>query len=106
MNRHVGAELVRAHHRALELFSAMNRSAPGISSFDAERHHADDRGRAAEVEHGEGLLGGRLDADGLEAVVDAAAGELLTASTRRRPRAALTTCGGAELLGVSSFSAR
>jgi hypothetical protein len=43
----------------------------------ADRDHADDVGRAAAAQHLERLLGGGLQADGLEAVVDAAAGQLL-----------------------------
>ena len=59
----------------------------------AERDHADDGRRAALAQHVERLLGGRLQPDRLERVVDAAAGEL------DAPRATASVVGRVDDIG-------
>ena len=73
--RHVHREAVRAHQRALDALLAQE---VGAAQFDvhARRDHADHIGRATAAQHAPGLLDRGLQADGLEAVVHAAAGHL------------------------------
>ena len=73
--RHVDAEPVRAHVGALELLLHEELEAVDLDAL-AERDHADHGGGAALAEHVERLLRGGREADRLERVVDAAAGEL------------------------------
>ncbi len=70
-----------------------------------DRHDAEDGGRAALVDHREGLLGRRLLADRLEAVVDAGAaarGERADSGDRILG-GRVDDVGGAELLGARAW---
>ena len=74
--RHVDAEPVRAHVRALSFFSNSS-STPGISTLSPTGIiPMTDRG-AALAKHAERLLGRGRQADGLERVVHPASGQLL-----------------------------
>ena len=70
---------------------------PSICDLLAERDHADDGGGAALAQHVERLLRGRVEADRLERVVDAAAGEL-DDGEHRIGRGRVDDVGGAERL--------
>ena len=83
------------------LRSAQQVHAPDLERLVA-RDHADDRRRAADVEHPERLLGRRLGADRLEAVVDAAAGELAHRADDVVDLAGVDGLGGAERLRPTS----
>ena len=73
--RHVDAEPVRAHVRALEPLLQQELEPVDLDPL-AERDHADHGRGAAFAEHVERLLRGRDEPDRLERVVDATAGEL------------------------------
>src|SRR5579862_5076715 len=68
--RHVLAEVVRAHRRALHALLAQE---VGAVQFDlgAERDHADDGGNTTGAEHGKRLLRGDLGAEHLERILHA-----------------------------------
>src|SRR5438552_7704716 len=68
--RHVDLEAVAAHAAALDLLLAQEHR-PVQLDLLAHRDHADDGGGAAGLEAVEALLGGDLEADGLERIVDA-----------------------------------
>ena len=70
--RHVDAEMVRAHRRALDLALAQEIEAVQFDLL-AERNHADDGRGAAGRQHRERLLGGLLAAQHLERMMHAAA---------------------------------
>ena len=72
--RHVDAEMVGAHRRALDLALAQEIEAVQLDLL-AERDHADDGRGAAGRQHRKGLLGGFLAAQHLEGMMHAAAGE-------------------------------
>jgi hypothetical protein len=63
---HVDAEPVRSHVGALDLLLGQEREARQLDAV-ADRDHADDGGAASRLQHAEGLLGGDLEADRLEA---------------------------------------
>src|SRR4051794_22889720 len=96
--RDVLAELVRAHHRALQLALGQQIRPADLDAHTA-RDHADDGGGAADVGHAVGLLGRLLQPDGLEAVVDAAARHALHLGHHVVDRLGVHDVGGAELAG-------
>src|SRR5712692_6995219 len=69
--RHVLAEPVGAHVRALQLLLEEKLDSVDLD-VDTERDHADDGGGPTLLYHREGLFGGLLQADRLEGVVHAA----------------------------------
>src|SRR5205823_13841867 len=85
------------HVRALDLLLAQEVDAVQLHHLP-DGDHPDDGGRAAGTQHLEGLLGGDLQADGLEGVVHAhTTGELAHLGDRIFRR--VHQVGGAELLG-------
>src|SRR5262245_32199083 len=73
--RHVDAEMVRAHRRALD--AALTQEVEAVQlDLLAERDHADDGSGAAGGEHRKALLRSVLAAEHLEGMLHAAAGEL------------------------------
>ena len=66
--RHVGAEAIGAHRRALYALLAQEVEAVKLD-LHAEGHHADDRGRAAVAQHLERLLGRLLEAEAFDGVM-------------------------------------
>ncbi len=73
--RHVDLEAVRAHAAALDALLPQEHAALELELL-TDRDHADHRRGAARADTLEGLLGGLLEADRLEGVLDATAGEL------------------------------
>src|SRR5687768_3863230 len=71
--RHVDLEAIAAHAAALDLLLAQEHRSIELHLLP-NRDHADDGGRTAGPDAVEALLGGELQPDGLEGVVDAAAG--------------------------------
>ena len=72
--RHVGAEPVRAHGRALNLALTQESIAIQLDLL-AKGHHAHDGGRAANRQHFERLLGSFLQAQAFDGMIDAALGQ-------------------------------
>ena len=102
--RHVDAEAIRAHQRALD--SPLGEQL-GAVDFDLlpHRDHPDDGRGAARRERVEALLGGLLEPDRLERVIDAAVGQLLD-RLDRIGRRRIDRMGRAEPLGQSRAYAR